>query len=535
MTKKPPDNSDDSLEFSHDPASDESREAFQLLNAQLEQREEDLARIFDAAPDAMVLVNQAGVIERANSQIEQLFGYTQSEIEGVKVEALVPEQFRASHRNYRDQYSASPRFRQMGVSADLYGLHKDGSEFPIDVNLSPIELGGTALVAAAIRDFTEHRANRDALRDAKEVSDRATASKSRFLAAASHDLRQPLQSLGLYLSVLERRTVEPGVLEVTGKMRSSLDVMADLLDALLDISKYESGSIVPELTDINVQSIFDEIATDNAPIAVAKGLELVVRPSALVIHSDKALLKRIVENYVSNAIRYTDNGQVALVCHADDESVCIEVSDTGIGIPADALDIIFDEHYQLDNQVRDRQQGLGIGLAIVKHIGQLLSHPVAVQSELGQGSTFSVSVPLAAASVAMASVDNSEPDVRRAVSARILLIDDDPAVVDATELLLSSEGFEVATAPHGQAAEKLLEGGFNPDILVCDYRLPVKSGVELIRQFREFMPTHLHAILITGDTATPNMTELGLADCTVLLKPVNPNELIATINEYLAE
>lgn len=501
------------------------------LNTRLEERERDLERIFDAAPDATVLVDSDGIINRVNAQAEKLFGYRNAEMQGERVELLVPERFRAAHVRHRDDFAASPRVREMGVNMDLCGRRKDGSEFPIDVNLSPLEFGGQSLVSAAVRDFTEHRAIQDALQRAKEESDRATTTKSRFLATASHDLRQPLQSLGLYLSVLARQTTDPKALEITGKMRSSLDAMGDLLDALLDISKFESGSIVPEPRDFEVQRLFDQIAADNAPIAAKKGLVLNVQASGLVINSDAVLLQRIVENFVSNAIRYTDSGHVDIACCADGNWAHIDVTDTGIGVPEESIDSIFEEYYQLENAGRDRQHGLGIGLAIVERIAHLLGHELNVESVLGQGSTFSVRVPIAAASFGRSDEDVVAAPERDGGSAIVLLIDDDAAIIDATAMLLESEGFEVITALNGDDALEHCKNGVRPDVVVSDYRLPGLSGIEVIRRLREMGSDHLPAVLMTGDTATRKIADANLPHCTLLHKPVDTERLIDLIHE----
>ena len=509
----------------------ERTQTLQSLNDRLEQRERDLEQVFDAAPDAMLLVDQGGKIERVNAQAEQLFGYSKAELQNANVELLVPENLRSAHTRHRESFNEKPRVREMGVNMDLCGRRKGGSQFPIDVNLSPIEFGGRALVAASIRDFTEHQAIEKALRSAKDESDRATATKSRFLATASHDLRQPLQSLGLYLSVLARQTEDPKSLEVTTKMRRSLDVMGDLLDALLDISKFESGAIVPELRDTEVQQLFDQIAADNAPVATEKGLVFTVKSSPVVIHSDPALLQRIVENFVTNAIRYTEEGHVDVACRVDGDEAVLEVSDTGVGIPEESLEAVFDEYYQLDNQVRDRKQGLGIGLAIVKHIAQLLGHELCVESTPGRGSTFGVRVPVASSQAIAADAPATAAAERQAGSATVLLIDDDDAIIDATTLLLETEGFDVVAAQNGNDALQHCRNGLRPDIVVSDYRLPGLTGVEVIQQLRALGNEDLPAILMTGDTATRNIADANLLNCAVLHKPVDTERLIDLIHE----
>lgn len=628
--------------------------------------ERDLRSLFDAAPDATLLVNADGHIEWLNAQAEKLFGYQRAEMLGQSIELLVPQRFRTSHMEHRREFTANPRLRAMGGSMELHARRKDGSEFPIDVNLSPIQLQGRIVVSASIRDITElkntareladtveqlrsekefsdnlittqqgivlvldfegritlvnpyfanltgysadeliglgwfdtfipeeerptiqefftvvmreginrgyvnalvtkagdqrmiqwhsktmenadgsivgllntgydvteQEAVAEALRAAKKEADRATATKTRFLAAASHDLRQPLQSVGLYLSVLSRQLLDPKTRDIGNKMRQSLDTMSEILDALLDISKLDSGSIATEPREFPLQKLFDQIAADNSPLAEEKGLRLRIEPTPLIVNSDPALLLRIVENFVGNALRYTESGEVSVVSRPDGDNAFIDVSDTGVGIPEDALETIFEEYFQLENPVRDRSKGLGLGLAIVRHIARLLDHKLDVHSVPGQGSTFSVSLPR----VGVVSEPATEPVVTDAstpidYAATVLVIDDDPAIVDATVMLLKTEGFDVQSALHGDDALAQIEDGLRPDIVVSDYRLPGLNGIEVVSRIRHLVGEDLPTILITGDTSAKDIAASNLARCTVLHKPVNSEQLISLIHE----
>ncbi len=227
------------------------------------------------------------------------------------------------------------------------------------------------------------------------LANQANLVKSRFLAAASHDLRQPLQSVGLYLSVLLRRFDDPGVHEVGGKMRQSLDTMTELLETLLDLSALDSGAITPEVESFAVQGCLDRVALALSAHAEEKGLALRIEPCSVFVRSDPVLLQRIVENFVNNAVRYTDAGEVRVACHVDGDEVRIDTVDNGIGIPEAELKSVFDEYFQLESPMRDQRNGVGLGLSIVKHIAQLLGHQIGVTSVVGEGSTFSVHVPRA--------------------------------------------------------------------------------------------------------------------------------------------
>jgi two-component system CheB/CheR fusion protein len=369
------------------------------------------------------------------------------------------------------------------------------------------------------------------MQEAKELAENATATKSRFLAAASHDLRQPLQSIGLYLSVLNRKLADSReALDISDKMRISINVMGELLDALLDISKLDSGSVEPEMRDVRLDEMLDRIVTNNIQQAHAKGLELSLASEVSVVHSDQALLERVIENFVTNAIRYTKQGSVSITSSRAGDVARIAVKDTGVGIPEDQVDKVFEEYYQLDNNVRDRRKGLGLGLSIVKHIGRLLDHPLRVTSEPGVGSIFSVEVPLGTEDV-ISETPTSEKSSGSEREIVVLFIDDDPAIVDATTMLLDVSGFEVHAAQSGEDAMNHIADGIRPDIVISDYRLPGDNGVEVVRKVRQSTGKELPTVLITGDTSAREISEANLPRCIVLHKPVDTDRLISLIED----
>ena len=488
------------------------------------------ARLFlESSPDATIVVNPAGEIEFANSQTARLFGYAHDELRGMSIEKLVPERFRAGHAAHRQEYGVSPKFRGMGADLDLHGVTSGGKEIPIEVSLSPIETGGGTLVAAAIRDVSVRRENERLLEQAKDIAENATATKSRFLAAASHDLRQPMQSIGLYLSVLDRLIDQPKAHEVTAKIRSSLDVMAELLDAFLDISKLDSGSVTPSRKNFSIQTMFDQLQAENEPLARNKGLEFRCGGADCVLHTDPVLLQRIVENFVGNAIRYTESGGVEVNCRLQDDIARIEVKDTGLGIPEEALGTIFEEYFQLDNPVRDRRKGLGLGLSIVKHIARLLDHRLDVSSTLGKGSTFSVEVPLGDHVEKSPQLPAETTVTKESRAPVVFFVDDDPAIIDATAMLFDVSGLQAHYALNGDEALAYLADGIRPDIVISDYRLPNYNGVELIKRIRSATVDDLPTVLMTGDTSSEEIAAANLSNCTVLHKPVNTEQLVAMI------
>ncbi len=494
------------------------------------------ARLFlESAPDATIIVNGAGKIEFVNSQTTTLFGYTHDELCGMAIETLVPPRFRDRHVVHRQHFAADSKARAMGSDLDLHAITKTGDEFPIEVSLSPIKTGDEVLVAATVRDISARKATERALQLAKNSAESANATKSRFLAAASHDLRQPLHSLSLYLSAMTHQLDQPEQRQVAAKMRDSLTTMGELLDALLDISRFEGDSVTAQKRDFDIKGIFERIVSNNIQQAERKGLQLECSSNECTVHSDPGLLERVIENFVTNAIRYTERGRVKIVCECGAGSARISVSDTGIGIPEAELDNVFEEFYQLNNPVRDRQRGLGLGLAIVQHISQLLDHSLNVSSVPGEGSTFSVYVPLGTTTVEQSS--KAAPTTARSHGNRVpvvLVVDDDRAILEATVLLLELVDIEVHSVFNGDEALLQIAAGLRPDVILSDYRLPGYSGVELIRRVRQAANAELPALIMTGDTVVQEIEDASLANCTVLQKPVDTDRLIALIEQLTA-
>jgi two-component system CheB/CheR fusion protein len=386
----------------------------------------------------------------------------------------------------------------------------------------------------AIHDVTIHRQNERSLAAARERAEAATASKSRLLAAASHDLRQPLQSLGLYLAALTRHMEEPTQRRIGAKMRESLACMAGLLDALLDVSELDRGDVVVQQSDFPLRPLLDRVVNNHIQQARSKGLTLCVEGADCVVRSDPSLLERIIDNFVGNAVRYTNEGGVRIQCRCHGEAGRIEVCDTGIGIPADALTRIFDEYYQLDNPHRDRRKGLGLGLSIAGHIARLLEHRLDVSSEPGVGSKFAVEVPIDIRSVAQTKTEEvasmTQQDKRDVARPVVLFVDDDPAVVDATAMFFRSAGIDAHCATDCTGALAKLSAGLRPDIIVSDFWLPEHNGTELVRRVRQAVARMLPAIIMTGDTSDPAISSGQLANSRTVHKPVDAQRLIDMID-----
>jgi len=256
----------------------------------------------ESAPDATVISDASGSIIFANGQVTALFGYGGEEILGRNVEDLLPERFRARHIAHRMGFARNPRLRPMGAGLELFARRQDGSEFPVEISLSPVRGGDRILIAAAIRDVTDRKRIEAELVAAREAADRANLAKGRFLATASHDLRQPLQALSLLNGALRRIATDPDMAEALTHQEQAISAMSRLLNALLDISKLESGAIKPEVTDFTVAALFEELRQEFASLAVSRGLQLRVDACTDSVRSDPSLVEQILRNLVSNAI-----------------------------------------------------------------------------------------------------------------------------------------------------------------------------------------------------------------------------------------
>lgn len=505
--------------------------------AQYMLRPELLGNVLESAPDAIVIVDAAGRIVFASRQVTSLFGYSPEEVIGQVIESLMPERFRDIHVAHRRGYGRNAHVRPMGVDLDLYARRKDGTELPVEISLSPIRDGERLLVAAAIRDVSERKRIQIELTLAREAAERANQAKSRFLATASHDLRQPLQTLSLLNGTLRRVVKNATAAEAVTQQGQAIEAMSRLLNALLDISKLESGAIRPDPTDFQVAALFEELHTEFASLAVSKGLELRVVAAGDCVHSDQSLVGQILRNLVSNAIKYTRTGWVELRSIARPATVCIEVVDTGIGIPADHLPHIYDEFYQIGVASNSTRDGYGLGLSIVRRIVALLGVKLEIRSEVGKGSVFTLELPAGRRAIAS---DQAVAGVRLEVeppttSWRILLVDDDLGVRNATSMLLKVEGFRVTSAASLPEAVQCAKDDPDIDLLITDYHLTDgKTGLDVISAARAIVGEKLRAILITGDTSSTVRDLKPDPRIRLASKPIDAEELLASMRALLA-
>lgn len=472
-----------------------------------------------------------------NNQAEKMFGYQRDELLGNKIEMLLPGRYHKLHVAQRDGYLDDPHVRPMGVGMDLAGRRKDGSEFPVEISLSPVQQPGGVFISSVIRDVTERKEMEAELIAARQAAERANKANSAFLAAASHDLRQPVQALTLLHGALRRTVKDPLAKEMVESQQQSLDAMTNLLNSLLDISRLDAGVIEPEIEDISIQRLFGRFSAEFARQARHKGLQFQCEDCPTIVRSDPNLLAEILQNLVSNAIRYTDKGTVTLSCHESGSMLSIDVSDTGIGIAEDQLEAIFQEFHRCKTQGSDKE-GFGLGLAIVRRLADLLGHKVTVESEPGHGSSFCIHVPVVSGdnATSMDEVDSADTVARADVSGTVILIEDDIKVANAWGLLLEAEGYRVATAASAPEARAVVQHlDHPPELIISDFHLlDGSTGVDAVNGIRKEFGRNIPAFIVSGDTSKVVDAARSLGNSVLMSKPVNTDLLLELAHKAVA-
>jgi two-component system, sensor histidine kinase len=362
----------------------------------------------------------------------------------------------------------------------------------------------------------------------RDAAERANIAKSKFLAAASHDLRQPLHALALFTSSLREYAHYPQQRGIFDNIESSVRALKKLFDALLDVSRLDSGVLEPAPQHFRLADSCARLLNDYECEAQAKGLQLECTVGDAVVYSDPALLEQVLRNFISNAIRYTQTGSVIVGCRTEGKTLHVDVEDTGIGIPAEQHAEIFKEFHQLDNPERDRAKGLGLGLAIVERIARLLHHPIEVRSAPGAGSRFSIAVPLGdAASAVTEQVEAVVTFGAELEGLCAVVIDDESSIRDGMGMLLERWGCRVVLAASAEeAAQALRESECMPDVILADYRLRnERTGLQAIECLRHEFGQHVPGLIVTGDTAAERLREAKQRGYELVHKPVYPAAL----------
>lgn len=391
-------------------------------------------------------------------------------------------------------------------------------------------------VVIMFTNVTERRHAAKALQATKREAELANIAKSRFLAAASHDLRQPLQSLTLLQALLAQTVEGDKAPKLVERLGQTLDAMTGMLNVLLDINQIEAGVVQPEPSNFAIANLFDRLRDEFSYQAQSQRHDLRILRCGLSVHSDPRLLEQMVRNLLANAMKYTKAGRIVLGCRRVKGQVRIEIWDTGIGIAETELHAIFDEFHQVDNAAREGSKGLGLGLSIVQRLGALLDHDIGVRSQPGKGSVFSIVVPGAAMDCAASLVEPAH-DLGAAIAPHgtIMVVEDNPEVRDLLELLLTAEGHSVQKAANGNAAIALVaKGAIRPDVVLADYNLPgALDGLGVLAGIVGVLNQPVAGIILTGDISKATQARIAAEHCVQLSKPVKSRELIAAIDRLL--
>jgi Na+/proline symporter/signal transduction histidine kinase/ActR/RegA family two-component response regulator len=387
-----------------------------------------------------------------------------------------------------------------------------------------------------VRERTEEltRLN-EALSRAKADADDANISKTRFLAAASHDILQPLNAARLYAASLVERDREAGNSLLAENIDASLDAVEEILTALLDISRLDTGAMKPQWSSFRIEELFRQLQREFEPIARERGLKLTFVTSSRTIRSDRRLLRRLLQNLVSNAIKYTPSGRVLVGARRRGGRLVLEVWDTGLGIPPSKQKVVFREFLRLDQGAKVAR-GLGLGLSIVERIGRVLEHGVTLSSEPGRGSVFRVSVPVVAAPAHdVAPLDAPRAPLTQLMGLRVLAVDNEPAILEGMRALLSGWGCEVLLSADLESALAAIRvSGIVPDVIVADYHLDEGNGLDVIKTLRWTLKTDFPAVLLTADRTSSVRGAAAAAAVHLLNKPVKPAALRALLAQWRA-
>jgi PAS domain S-box-containing protein len=479
-----------------------------------------IASVVESSDDAIVSKNLDGIITSWNRGAERLFTYTAEEAIGQPITMIIPQD------RLDEERKILTRIRR-GEQIDHFETvrqRKDGSLVSISLTVSPMKNAEGKIVGASkiARDITEQKL-------AWETAEMADRAKSSFLAAASHDLRQPLQTLKLLQAALEPHHPSGEARNLVAGIGQSLDTMTSILSSLLDVNRLESGNLRPSVSEFSLNEMFEPLARDFVAPAQERGLRLCIVRSGIIIRSDRPMLAEMIRNLLSNAVRYTDRGRILLGCRRTGDNVRIEVWDSGVGITEDELPHIFHEYYQGTGGAE--RGGFGLGLAIVKRLGNILQHRVEVRSIPGKGTRFFIEVPRGQFGV---NVPEAAPPVRPhndAFLGSVLAIEDEASVRSALRRLLKARGVDatiVATAK--EALTLVREQGLRPDVLLCDYNLRGSpDGIETIRHLRAVLGRNVPAVVMTGDTRSQTAVSISAQGASVLIKPFLAEELLETL------
>lgn len=464
--------------------------------------------LLDAAPDAIVIASHDGAIEFVNEQAELLFGYPRTELVGQRVEVLIPERYRERHTGHRGAYGGDPRRRPMGGAVELFGRRKDGTEFPAEISLAPVQTPRGALVMSAIRDVTDRKRLERRLAEASRL-------KSEFLANMSHELRSPLNAIIGFAELMYRGKVGPisdEHHEYLGDILASSRHLLNLINDVLDLAKVEAGKMEFTAEHVELEELAQELRDVIRGLAVGRSLDahVVTDPTVGAVDIDASRVRQILYNYISNAIKFTPDGGRIDVRIAPEGSDCfrVDVTDTGVGIAETHLDKLFVAFQQLDGGTTKKYQGTGLGLALTKRLAEAQGGRVDVQSVHGAGSTFSVVLPRHTQAAPDPDGARTPPPMN---DRTVLVVDDDRMSLHLATAALRDAGFVPICVSDAEHALTIAESEPLAAIVV-DLLMPGTDGFELTTRLRQIVRPELPLIAWTvKDLSRADRTRLKSA------------------------
>jgi PAS domain S-box-containing protein len=501
------------------------------LSTELRHSEERARALFMQATEGIFIADRDGRCTDVNRAGCELLGRTHEELVGQTFADLIPP---------GDLGQLSLAMTQLLAGNAIFGVwrlrHKDG-------HFVPVELSGGLLsdgrLLSFVRDITRRELLEDALTEARDSAIKANEVKSRFLAAASHDLRQPLQTIWSLQTVLARALQNTEYEPQCALLEEAVRSMDHILASLIDINRLEKGAIHPVIRDFPLEEILPRLRSEFGYAANSKSLALDIQQSPDFARSDPMLLPVILRNLIGNAIKYTQRGSVRVRVRAEETQLFIDIIDSGPGIPAEHLERLFEAFYQIENPHRDQRRGVGLGLSIVQTICRLLDHTVSIESKVGHGSTFTIQLPRGVATaLPNERVSVSVPIPPPAAGKRkVLHIEDDPGVARSMAMLLRLEGYEVIGAStRDEALQHVQVQGVRPDLILCDFNLPIGfTGDEVVAEIAIALGLKPPTIMLTGDIADRHLEKAKLVAERILPKPVNIGTLLDGMRALLEQ
>lgn len=529
-----------------------------LTEIALRDQETRLRAIVDHAVDGIVTIDESGMIESCNPAAERMFGYTTGEVAGKNVKSLMPEPYQGEHDGYLANYRRTGQAKVIGIGREIVGLRKDGSTFPLDLAVSELQLGNRRLFTGLLRDITDRKAieskltqtarnlevRNQELAQAHTQALQATRAKSEFLASMSHEIRTPMNAIIGMLELLQETPLTPDQDNYVRRFSRAATSLMDLINAILDLSKIEAGHMMLETIPIDLPNLVDSIVELVAGKALIKRVELLVfvHPDVpQIVVGDPTRLNQVLVNLVGNAIKFTEAGYVTINIEPIGDSspssaICFSISDTGIGIPADKLQTIFEPFAQVDTTTTRKYGGTGLGLNISQRLVELMGGHLEVESTPGIGTTFSFILRLPEAP----SLENKETVPYANLNGqRILIVGDNDTNLMILRENLSRLGVQIIEATSGLQALTILDEASRQkeqiDLVILDHHMPGMNGLELaqaIRDRKKFMalPLILHVSDLLRDDAD-RIDTLKIAS--YLYKPLSRTRLIEALAHAL--